>query len=919
MMNKKIDSFPISQAQRRIWYAELLYPGSGINTIAASACFPDPIDFVLLAKAIHEVIFKNDGMRLRITVQNDDVKQYVSNPIEKPFDLLDFQCSGNKASFSDWVRNQNRKAFDPIDCDLYYFALILFENGQGGYYVKMHHLISDAWTMGLIGNEIYTAYTRLKLGPETGNDRNPSYLDYAAREQHYLDSTAFNKDQSFWSDRFAGLPPVLNRLSDRSPSADPTSKRAEFIVSDVLCADMNAFCSRNRLSPYTLFLAALVIYIYRTTPQDEVILGTVFHNRTTPIDKKTIGMFISTIPFFLKVRECDFLSFCLQTAAEQRLIVRHQKYPYNLMIQDLRQRHKKIERLFEVILSYQTITLNQFDSQWYQNESSDTPLLINISDRQGSGTLKMEMDYRKDCFSEERIETIHNGLLNVLADGIKNPDRPMSRLDLLSQTGRQKLLIEWNTTKAEYPQDRCVHDLFTDQAERTPDRIALVFEDQQLTYYDLNARANRLAHYLRKQEVEPESPVGICLERSLEMVIGLLAVLKAGFAYVPLDPSYPQERIAFMLQDSRARILLTQSNLGPVISHPSSVHSPSSSAFLASSFILQHLMTATRHQSSSLKIVHLDTDRETIQGMDGVTIAAQPSHGPKVAVESANLAYLLYTSGSTGRPKGVLISHRSLINILDSMQRELGLGEEDILLAITTICFDISALELYLPLMIGARLILAGRTETADGLQLLDKMNRSEISVLQATPVTWRLLLAAGLKKNPALKILCGGEALPCELSAELLQRSTLIWNLYGPTETTVWSSIRQIKQTAMEPYLNGLESIGRPIANTRMYLLDRHLEPVPLGITGELYIAGAGLARGYLNRPDLTADKFIPDPFDGEGGRLYKTGDLARYLTDGNIEFLGRKDTQVKIRGFRIELGEIETVLSRHPGVKEA
>jgi amino acid adenylation domain-containing protein len=462
----------------------------------------------------------------------------------------------------------------------------------------------------------------------------------------------------------------------------------------------------------------------------------------------------------------------------------------------------------------------------------------------------------------------------VMQGTLIDTDESNSRRLLLTTTERERLLVEWNDTYAEYPTDRCVHQLFEEQVGRTPDATAVIFEEQQLSYRELNSRSNQLAHHLLKLGVGPDSLVGVCVQRSPDMFAGLLGIWKAGGAYVPLDPQYPLDRLSLMLEDSGLSVLLTEKPL--------------------------------RAKFSGYKgqLVCLDSD----------AISRENGENYPEAAKSENLAYVIYTSGSTGKPKGVQICHRSLVNFLISMKSSPGLTSLDTLLAVTTISFDIAALELYLPLIVGARVVLASRETALDGYKLRETLAGNAITVMQATPATWRLLLEAGWEGSNNFKILCGGEALPRELAAELLKRGSSIWNMYGPTETTVWSTTSRI--TAEE----GPITIGRPIANTEVYVLDDHLDPVPVGIPGELYIGGAGVARGYLHRPELTAEKFISHPFRAResGARLYRTGDLVRFRTNGELECLGRIDNQVKVRGFRIELGEIESVLGQYPGVKQ-
>ena len=484
--------------------------------------------------------------------------------------------------------------------------------------------------------------------------------------------------------------------------------------------------------------------------------------------------------------------------------------------------------------------------------------------------------YNAEVLDEESVVEMQQGFTAFLQDIVSNPQQRISDLPLLTKVEQYRLLVEWNANHAEYPSTTCIHQLFEAQVERTPDAVAVVFEDEQATYRELNRRANQLAHHLQKLEVGPEVLVGMCVERSLDMVVGLLGILKAGGAYVPLDPAFPSERLALMLEDAQVPLLLTQQRL---------------------------LLRLPRHGA---QVVCLDTD--------AAALTQHSEANPVTEATSDNLAYVIYTSGSTGRPKGVQILHRAVVNFLLSMRQQPGLTAEDSWLAITTLSFDIAALELFLPLLVGARLIVASRETAADGAALAETLTRARVSVMQATPITWRLLLAAGWQGNPDLKILCGGEALPPDLAQQLLPRAVSLWNLYGPTETTIWSTVCQIKPG------DEVISIGRPIANTQVYLLDPQLQPVPVGVPGELYIGGDGLARGYLNRAELTAERFIPHPFSDEpGARLYKTGDLARYRADGTIEHLGRLDYQVKLRGFRIELGEIEAVLAQHLAVRQA
>jgi amino acid adenylation domain-containing protein/thioester reductase-like protein len=472
------------------------------------------------------------------------------------------------------------------------------------------------------------------------------------------------------------------------------------------------------------------------------------------------------------------------------------------------------------------------------------------------------------------------GYFETLIEGIlEDPDQPIGSIQLLSPTERSEILTAQKTTDLEYPQVEGIHQMIEAQVALNPDSTAVIFEDEAITYRYLNDKANQLAHYLQSLGVESEQLVGIYLDRSIDMVISLLAVLKAGGAYVPLDPDYPQERLNMMLEDSQPLVLLTQERLRDSL------------------------------PTSESQVISLDRDWEKIEN--------NPVLNPTCGVTANNLAYVIYTSGSTGVPKGVQIPHRAVVNFINTMREKPGLNPDDLLLAVTTLSFDIAVLELFLPLTVGSRIEVVSREVASDGARLVEKLERSGATIMQATPATWRLMLEAGWQKsesNENLKILCGGEALPRDLAEKLLERGSEVWNMYGPTETTVWSTICQVESA------EGSIPIGSPIGNTQVYVLDPQMEPVPAGVVGELYIGGYGVARGYRNRPELTAERFVSDPFQVDNNApLYKTGDLARFQPDGNLIFLGRSDHQVKVRGYRIELGEIEAALLKHPAIQEA
>ena len=686
---------------------------------------------------------------------------------------------------------------------------------------------------------------------------------------------------AYWKQQLANLP-TLQLPTDRSRSPMQTFRAARqcLALPQTLSEDLAKLSQKEGVTPYMALLAAFKTLLYRYTGQTDIVVGTVTVGRNQPEIQQLIGCLVHTVVLRTDLKDNPTFRQLLERVREVTLrAFAYQDFPLEKLVEELQpERNLDQNPLFQVAFVLQP-PMSGVDSMmnWSQLdrdiETAKFDLVLELQERPEG--LVGRFEYSTDLFNADTIERMVGHFQTLLEGIVANPEQKIAQLPLLTEFERQQL-AGWNNTETDYPKDACIHQLFEQQVELTPDAIALVLEEQQLTYKELNQRANQLAHHLCNLGVGAEVLVGICVERSLEMVVGLLGILKAGGAYVPVDPAYPPERLVFMLEDAEVSVLLTQARL---------------------------VESLPKHQG---RIVCLDTDWEIIERQSEANLISE--------VKLDNLAYVIYTSGSTGKPKGVQVLHSAVVNFLTSMRRCPGLTDQDTLLSVTTLSFDIAGLEIFLPLSVGGRLVMVSRFVATDGTQLLERLNDCVATVMQATPATWRLLLAAGWSGSPQLKILCGGEALSRELANQLVEKGASLWNLYGPTEATIWSTIDRVENT------EGTVCIGRPIANTQIYLLDEHLQPVPVGVPGELYIGGAGLARGYLNRSELTAQKFIVNPLSQEpSARLYKTGDLARYQRDGNIEYLGRIDHQVKVRGFRIELGEIEAVLSQHPDVRES
>jgi amino acid adenylation domain-containing protein len=685
----------------------------------------------------------------------------------------------------------------------------------------------------------------------------------------------------YWREQLADQATVIQLYSEQAQaSLGSTWDTLAVTISSNLTESLRALSSREDVTLFVTLLGAFSTLLYRYTGQEDFLVGSFMGHSGTPPIEHSSGYVLNAVPLRITISGDPSFSELLKHLRNVTLEALSNEVPFEDLLRGSADNgdsgHTSVfQVMFSLLpliprpdLEYREI------SKCSHSKAPEHDIHLKVHD--GPGGLVGDIAFKTDVFQRATIARMLEHW-KVLLEAISTyPEQQITRLPFLTDAERYQLLVSWNETKKTYPRNTCLHEMIEAQAARTPEAVAIVHDGQQMSYRLLNARANQLSQFLRKLGVGPDNLVGVCVERSPELIVALLGILKSGGAYVPLDPLYPTGRLSMMVEDSALKVLVTQD------------------AFLS------------KFSNYQGHLVCLDQKANAIADES----AENESGGARVE----NLAYVIYTSGSTGKPKGVQISHRSLVNFLISMQSSPGLRAEDMLLAITTVAFDIAALELYLPLTVGARVMLVTRETGADGYKLRQFVERSAPTVMQATPATWRLLLEAGWQGDKELKALCGGEAMPRELALELLKRVASLWNMYGPTETTVWSTTCQISSA------DGPIAIGRPIANTEIYILDKHLQPVPVGVPGELYIGGEGIARGYLNRPDLTAEKFLPNPFvqQGSTGRVYKTGDLARYRANGEIECLGRIDHQVKVRGFRIELGEIESVLGEYPGVRQ-
>ena len=879
---------PLSFAQQQIWVHAQMAGDVTLYNETMTVYRQGSLDAAILERCLLEIIERHEIWRTTFEVIRGEPIQIVHPaPQIAPLKAVDLRGVPEAQRQAEAIRLATEDARRPFDLEkgpLLRGLLVHMDDEQHRLYMTVHQIVFDAISAYRVFlPELTTLYETFAAGKSSPLPAlSIHYPDFAYWQQKRTRDDAA-EHLAYWQKHLAGDISALQWPNDRPRPPIETHRGAiqRFALPPHLAGKLRSLSQQEGASVYMTLLAGFTALLHRYTGQEDILVGSLTAGRNRAELEPLLGYFVN--PLTLRVNFSNNPTFheLLSRVRDTVLdALAHQDTPFPQVVKEMPHRPDPSRNpLFQMVLSQQP-QMPTISSGWdlateeICNGGSKLDLMVVLDDR--GDRITGPITYNPDLFDEATIARMVGHWSTLLTAAAENPAKHIAELPVLTNAERNQIVAEWNDTRVSYPRDRCLPTLVEAQVERTPDATAVVSEQERLTYRKLNAHANQLAHHLRDLGVGPEVLVGICMERSVKMIVALLGILKAGGAYVPLDPAYPEERLAFMVRDSGLQVLITDE---------------------ASCSTLKEKVE---------KLVCIDRDWPSI--------SHQSQENPAAKVEPENLAYVIYTSGSTGRPKGVQICHRSLVNLLTSMRTRPALTEDDSLLAVTTISFDIAALELYLPLIVGARCVIASRESSADGRRLSEMLVDYKITAMQATPSTWKLLLECGWPGKSNLKILCGGEALSRELAEQLFSRAGSVWNVYGPTETTVWSSVYQITSSACPI------SIGRPIGNTQMYVLDVNMQPMPVGVLGELYIGGDGLARGYRNRPELTAEKFVPNPFDCEpGARLYKTGDMARYGPDGNIDCLWRLDHQVKIRGFRIELGEIESVLRENRVVRDA
>ncbi|MFW9261379.1 amino acid adenylation domain-containing protein [Nostoc sp. CALU 546] len=892
-MNNNIeDIYELSPMQQGMLFHKLAAPSSVVYFEQNCFTLQTQLNISAFQKAWQRVVDRHPILRTSFYWENlDKPYQVVHQQVDLPWEFQDWQnlsLQEQQKQLKAFLKADSDRGFDLSQAPLIRLTLIQVADDTYKFVFSFHHILMEGWSISWLWNEFYQLYQAFCQGKDLYLERPRLYREYIT----WLQQQDLQKAEAYWRQKLKGFtvptPIAVSKTSASFSSQKEAYDRQQIQISASFTTALKSFARKHQLTLNILLKGAWALLLSRYSGESDIVFGATSSGRPAALleAESMVGLFINTLPLRVEVPANAFLLPWLKNLQAQEVEMRQYEYSPLLQIQQWSEIPRGLS-LFDSLLVFNNYLVDSNQGNLAQSmgisesrsfEKTNYPLTLVVEPDADSLHLLIPYDTRH--FERATISRILNHLETLLEGIVGNPQQRLSELPLLTPAENTQF-AQWNNTQTEYPQKTCIHELFEAQVEKTPDAIAVVFADEQLTYRELNTKANQLAHYLRSLGVKSEVLVGICVERSLLMVIGLLAILKAGGAYIPLDPSYPQQRLAYMLEDSQPTVLLTQQQL---------------------------VENLPAHKA---KLICLDTNWEVI--------AQHRQQNPDYHLSSDRLAYVIYTSGSTGKPKGAMNTHRGICNRLLWMQEQYQLTATDRVLQKTPFSFDVSVWEFFWPLITGARLVVAKAQGHRDPNYLVNVITQQQITTIHFVPSMLQVFLEAENLEtcDSLLRVIVSGEALPVELQQRFCdQLNAQLHNLYGPTEAAVdvtfWQCQNSLTTQKTVP-------IGYPIANIQIYLLDENLNSVPIGVPGEIYIGGVGVGRGYLNRPELTAEKFIPNPLSEQPGtRLYKTGDKARYLPNGEIEYIGRIDYQVKIRGFRIELGEIEAFISQYPTVRE-
>src|SRR5713226_961607 len=895
------DAAPLSFGQQSFWFLDSLTPNTSLYNIFRTVRLRGELRFAALGQALDALMARHESLRTVFSSVNGQPVQVIAEDQEfelSEIDLVHLSTDVREAELQRLLKDSVRAPFDLAHGPLVRATLFRLDADEHVLLLSMHHIVADDWSMGIFSRELEQLYAGFANGHAPQLPELPiQYADFARWQHAWSQNGTLEKQLQYWKQQLAGAPPLLELPTDRPRPSGPTFHGAHHTLTlpRALRDQLVKLSERESVSLFMTLLAAFQALLAQYSGQDDIVVGSPIAGRNRLETENLIGHFINTLLLRTSLSGDPTFSELLARVRDAALgAYAHQETPFEKLVEALQpERNLSYTPLFQVMFVFQNASVSDLNLSGLRITTEElhgesAPLDLTLEARETADGIRCVFEYKTDLFNAVTIERIAERFQLLLEQAVDSPTRNISGLALLTEAEQRRLLVEWNNTARDYPRDLCIQQLFEAQVEQTPDAPAVGFEDQSLSYRELNERANQLAHRLRANEVGAETLVGICVERSLEMIVGVLGILKAGAAYVPLDPNYPRERLNLILQDAGV------------------------------SLVLSHEKVAGLLAEFSGSVLCLDADWQEL--------ASESADNPVPITTAEGLAYVIYTSGSTGTPKGAMIEHRSLVNFTMNAIGDYHFGPADKVLQFASLSFDTSAEEIFPCLASGGTLVLRSDEMLSSVAEFLRTCDDWNITVLDLPTAYWHEIAAefervrTPLPENLRLLIIGGERALPERLAIwqQAVGTKVRLVNTYGPTEATIVAT----KWEAPPPGLDGSPGklpIGRPLGNVTVYLLDRKMNLVPIGAPGELHLGGDGLARGYLNRPELTAEKFVNNPFSSDAhARLYKTGDLARYLPDGNIEYLARVDDQVKIRGFRIELGEIESALRRHVKVRE-
>jgi amino acid adenylation domain-containing protein len=893
---------PASFAQERMWFLTQFTPGNPMYNVPVAVLVSAAVDVDVLERALSEVVRRHEGLRTSFHMVDGELRQRVNPPFHMRVEVIDVRDRVGADFGRDvdrLVADEGSRSFDLSKLPLFRVTLLRVSEGDYALVITMQHIVIDGWAYPLVLHEVEELYNAFSAGlPSPLPEPTLRYADFSVWQRKFLTGATLEAQVAYWRGKLQGAPPLLLPTDHpRPPVFTYRGRFHRYRVARETLERLRAICREEGVTLNMVLMAGFYVLLQKYSGQDDVVVGTLLGNRSRAELEQLVGVFVNTAAMRMDLSGDPAFRTLVRAAKTAVLEAdRHQDLPFERLI-DLLGVERDLSRhpVFQALYFHHTFVRTHTGPASMEGEGTwnglnsrpitpdhDASLIdtgvskfdLMMATMEVDEELAVVMEYCTDLFEHDTIRRMGDHFALLLDRAARDVDQPISRISILDDAER-RALDAWGTGPALPGERTAVHRAFEARAKEAPETVAVVAGDERLTYAEVDAWANAVARELAERGAAPGAIVGVHLERDASLVPALLGILKVGAAYLPLDPAYPPERLGYMLEDSGAALVLS---------------SP-----------------ALRDQLPASAADVLDVPARPIGAVDA----------PSVEVATSDLAYLIYTSGSTGKPKAVQVEHGTASAFLTAFAAEPGIRADDVVLGVTTISFDISVLEIFLPLLNGARVVIVPREQAVDAGALAAVVEREGVTLMQATPSTWRLLLNGGWSGRPGLRILTGAEALTRDLAAELLARADEVWNVYGPTETTVWATVHRVTDAAEG---EGVLPIGRPIAGTRLYVLDPAGQPVPAGVAGELWIGGAGVARGYRNRPELNAERFVRDPFStAEGARMYGTGDRVRWRPDGTLAFLGRLDDPVKLRGHRIELGEVEAAVAAHPAVRQA